>query len=412
MKKLVIILIVLLIFPLVSSIEFDMKTEFNQGETLLAVVSGNFLDQITTDNIFFYKAHVRTPFVYDVGKINEDFYIYAMLTGKEQGNYSVKIKDIRYMSGVEIKDEDIVKNFTITENTTDFSLTPGFVITTTDFFLEVQNLQEQKITIQIDTPEAFTSDNSLELKSGETKKIDFELNEEDRVFEKINLSSENTGYSVPILVNLPNVTEEEENLEFKFEPSTVEVSMATDSDAKRIIYILNTGNVDAENISISVSPLLEPYVEISPETIDDLDEDSNERIEIDIISDLEPVIIEGIITAESGNFSASVTLILNFIEDYIPADGDEEGDEEIVTTCEQLGGVICGEGEECTGETTPTKEGICCLATCEEIKKSSAGKIIGWILVVVVVLFLFWFFKKYKKVKPKVNLLKIGKRKK
>ena len=408
MKKLVIILILLI--PLISSLEFEMKTEFDQGETLLAVVSGNFLDQITEDNVFFYKTHVRTPVVYDVGKIDEDFYIYAVLTGKDQGNYSVKIKDVRYMSGVEIIDEDIVKNFTITENTTDFSLNPGFVITSENFFLEVQNLQEQKITIQIDTLEFFTSEDSLELKSGETQKINFELNTEDQVFEEIKLNSENTDYSVPVFVDLPNLTEEEERLDFKFEPGTVEVSMATDSDAKRIIYILNTGNVDAENISISVSPLLEPYVEISPETINDLDKNSNKRIEIDIISDLEPVIIEGIITAEAGNFSTSMALILNFIEDYIPEEPEDE--EEIVTTCAQLNGVICGDGERCTGETTPTKDGLCCLASCVEIKKSSTGKIIGWAVVVVVILFLFWFFKKYKKVKPKVDLLKIGKGKK
>ncbi len=410
MKKLVVILIILLI-PLISSIDFEMKSEFDQGETLLAKVSGNFLDQITTDNIFFYKDHVRTPFVYDVGKIDEDFYIYAMLTGKEQGNYSVKIKDVRYMSGIEIMDEDIVKNFTITENISDFSLNPGFVITQDDFFLEVQNLQEQKITIQIEKPEIFTSVDSLELKSGETKKIGFELNTEDRVFEEIKLSSENTDYSAMILINFPDVTEEEEKFEFKFEPDIVEVSMATDSDAKRIIYLVNTGNVDADNISISVSPLLEPYVEISPETID-LDENSNEKIEINIISDLEPVIIEGTVTATAGNFSESVILILNFIEDYIPAEPEEDGDEEIVTTCVQLEGVICGDGEECTGETTPTKDGICCIASCEEIKKSSTGKIIGWAIVAIVILLLFWFFKKYKKVKPKVDLLKIGKRKK
>ena len=42
MKKLVIILILLI--PLISSLEFEMETEFNQGETLLAVVSGNFLE--------------------------------------------------------------------------------------------------------------------------------------------------------------------------------------------------------------------------------------------------------------------------------------------------------------------------------------------------------------------------------
>ena len=169
--------------------------------------------------------------------------------------------------------------------------------------------------------------------------------------------------------------------------------------------------MDAENISISVSPLLEPYVEISPETINDLDKDSNKKIEINIISDLEPAIIEGTITAVAGNFSTSMILILDFIEDYIPTNGDENGDV-IVTTCVQLEGMICGEGERCTGETASTKDGICCLTSCEEIKKSSVGKIIGWTVVVVVVLLLLWFFKKYKKVRPKVDLLKIGKRKK
>ncbi|HUW43651.1 MAG TPA: hypothetical protein VMV95_01660 [Bacillota bacterium] len=413
MKKLIIILILFLIFPLVSSVEFDMKTEFDQGETLLAVISGNFLDQINEDNVFFYREHVRIPVVYDVGKINEDFYIYAMLTGKVQGNYSVRVEDVRYMSGTETIDEDIVKNFTITENTADFSLNPGFVITSGDFFLEVQNLKDQKITIQIDTPRVFISANSLELKSGEIKKINFELDTESQAFEEINLDSGNTDYSIPVFVNFLNLTEEEEELEFKFEPNVVEVSMATDSDTKRIIYILNTGSVDVEDISFSVSPLLEPYVEISPETINDLDEDGNEKIEIDIISDIEPAILEGTIIATSGNFSTSMTLILDFIEDYVPEIGEENESSGILTTCIQLEGLICEDTETCTGGTAPTKDGICCLAQCEEaVKKSSTGKTIGWIIVIAVVLFLFWSFRKYKKVRPKVDLLKIGRKKK
>lgn len=413
MKKLVIIFIFLLLFPLISSVEFEMKTEFNQGETLVAVVSGNFLDQITRDKIFFYKGHVRIPTIYEVGKIEGDFYIYAMLTGKEQGNYSVIIKDVRYTRGIEIIDEDIVKNFTITENTTDFSLNPGFIIASEDFFLEVQNLQEERITIQIDTPEAFISENSLELKSGELKRINFRLNEEalnlSSAFEEIKLSSENTDYSVPVFVMSDiNITEEEKGVNFKFEPHIVDVSLATDSDSKRIVYILNTGNVDAENISISVSPLLEPYVTVLPQEINTLKENSTEKIEIFITSGTEEIIIEGQIFAEAENFTSSLILILDFIKDFIPADGEEE----IITTCAQLEGIICGDGERCTGETTSTKDGICCLAQCEEIKKSSTGKIIGWGIVILVIFLLFWFFKKYKKVKPKVDLLKISKGKK
>jgi len=413
MKKLVIILILLLIFPLISSVEFEMKEEFDQGETLVAVISGNFLDQITRDNIFFYKEHVRIPVVYEVGKINDDFYIYAMLTGKEQGNYSVKIKEVRYNRGVEIVDEDIVKNFTITENITDFSLNPGFIITSKDFFLEVQNLQEERITVQIDAPEAFISENSLELRSGEIKRISFKLNEEvlnlGSAFEEIKLSSENADYSVPVFVmSSVNITEEEKRLNFKFEPHIVDVSIATDSDSKRIVYILNTGDT-VEDIFISVSLLLEPYVTVSPQEINTLEKNSTEKIEIFITSGAEEIIIEGQIFARTENFTSSLILILDFIKDFIPE--EPEGEEVIITTCVQLGGIICEEGERCTGQTNPTKDGICCFAPaiCEEIPKSQTGKIIGWGVIILVILFLFWFFKKYKKVKPKVDLLKISK---
>ena len=416
MKKIIIILIILLLFPLISSVEFETKKEFDQGETLLAVISGNFLDQITRDNIFFYKGHVRIPMVYEVGKINNDFYIYAMLTGKDQGNYSIVIQDIRYNRGIAIVDEDIVKNFTITENTTDFSLNPGFIIASEDFFLEVQNLQEERITIQIDTPESFISENSLELKSGETKRINFELNEQawnfSSAFEEIKLSSENTDYSVPVSamsdINTTETTEGEQELNFKFEPHIVEISIATDSDSKRIVYILNTGDT-AEDIFISVSPLLEPYVTVSPQEINSLEENSTEKIEIFIASGTEEIIIEGQIDARAENFTSSLILVLDFIKDFIPEEPEDE--EVIITTCVQIEGIICDGGERCTGKTSPTKDGICCFApaVCEEIPKSQTGKIIGWAVVIVVILFLFWFFKKYKKVKPRVNLLKIGK---
>ena len=410
MKKIMIILTLLLIFPLISSVEFEMKNEFDQGETLVAVISGNFLDQIIRDNIFFYKEHVRIPVVYEVGKINDDFYIYAMLTGKEQGNYSVIIKDIRYMSGIEIIDEDIVKNFTITENTTDFSLNPGFIITSEDFFLEVQNLQEERITVQIDTPETFISENSLELRSGETKRINFNLNEEGSAFEEIKLSSENANYFVLVFVMSDINITEEERLNFKFEPHIVDVSIATDSDSKRIVYILNTGDT-VEDIFISVSPLLEPYVTVSPQEINTLEENSTEKIEIFIVSGTEEIIIEGQIFARAENFTSSLILILDFIKDFIPEEPEEE--EVIITTCAQIEGIICEGGERCTGKTSPTKDGICCFAPaiCEETPKSQTGKIIGWGVVILIILLLFWFFKKYKKVKPKVNLLKIGKRK-
>ena len=387
------IFLAILIFPLASAVEFQLKEDFDKGETLLAKVSGNFLEQPSKDKVFFYRGTVRIPVVYAVAKINDEFYIYALLTGKNEGNYSVALENIRYMKGAEISEEDIVRNFTITEDTADFSVNPGFLITSEDFSLELQNLQESQITVQITASEKLEATDSLDLKSGETKKINFKLNTQESFLEEITLSSENTNYSVPVFIFSTVTTEEEKDAGFEFQPDTVGVSMATDSDTKRIIYLVNTGKETIENITFSVSGILEPYVTISPETINDLEENSTEKVEIFLISDTEVAVIEGKITAHTENFSSSVMLVLNFIKDYIPAEGGEDG-EVIVTTCGQLEGIICSQEEECSEEPVFVRDGVCCLAQCQEVKKSSTGKIMGWLIITAIILALFWFFKK------------------
>ena len=396
------IFLAILIFPLTSAVEFQLKEVFDKGETLLAKVSGNFLEQPGKDNVFFYRGTVRIPVVYAVARINDEFYIYALLTGKDEGNYSVALENVRYMKGAEISEEDIVRNFIITGDTADFSVNPGFLITSEDFSLELQNLQESRITVKIIVSEKLEATDSLDLKSGETKKINFKLNTQESFLEEIKLRSENINYSVPVFIFSTVTTEEKKDEGFEFQPGIVSVSMATDSDAKRIIYLVNTGKETIENIIFSVSGILEPYVTLSPETINDLEENSTEKLEIFLISDTEVAVIEGKITAHTENFSTSVTLVLNFIKDYIPAEG-EDG-EVIVTTCEQLEGVICDTGYECSEDIVHARDGICCLAQCQEVKESSTGKIMGWLIITAIILALFWFFKKrYFGVKRKIG---------
>ncbi len=420
---LVIIAVVIMYFPYTQLTGFaiiEQKQEFDSGETLISVVSGNFIDRITEDNVLFFHDHVQIPVIYEVEKINDDFYIYALLTEKQAGNYSVVIRDVRYMKGSQMTDEDIVKNFTITGDTADFSVTPGFISTTEDFSLEVQNLQEEKITITVNAPEELiASEDSLELSSGQIKEINFQINTGQKVLKNISLDSENTLYSVPFFLDLAESEDNESqesnlsNFSFKFEPQKINISMSTNSDSKRVVYLLNTGK-ETEEILLSVSQEIDEYVTVSPLEIGSIKEDSAEKIEISIKSGEDEKEISGQITAtaESDNetFTAELSLSLEFLEDFVPEETPEE--EVIVTTCAQLGGIICGGGEVCLGETKSVKDGICCLAPpiCEEPKKSSRGKIIGWSIIIIILLFLFLFFKRYRRVRPKTSLLGIATR--
>jgi len=391
----------LLVLPQISAVETDIKPEFSSGETLLTRISGNFVDQITRDKVFFYRepSHVAIPLVYDVVKIEEEFFIYALLSEKTGGNYSLSVEGVRYYRATQIVDDDIVLNFTIFNETAVFSVNPGALITKEDFSIELQNLQDRKIAIEIveDSP-WITQQTSLELRSGEKKKVFFNVAEDpEKGFVGIGFFSENFSYILPVYLDTNRTAGEK--TDFEFQPSVVEVSMSTDSDAKRVLYLANTGNETIEDIFFDISPLLEPYVVISPDKIDSLEPDSTEQIEIQITSGEQEAILEGTITAYSGNLSSSFTLILDFVKDFVPTDGEEEA--VIVTTCEELGGTICSENQECAGDSVYAKDGVCCLAPaeCVEKEESSTGKYIGWGLLVLALVFLYWFYKRrYRRV--------------
>jgi len=435
MKKSLIFISILFLFviPIISAVEFEMKTNFSEGETLMAKVSGYFLEPILKENIFFYRGHVRVPMEYDVAKINEEFYIYALLSGKEPNNYSISIKDVRYMKGSQVSEEEIMKNFSIIENISDFSINPGFVITKGNFFIEVQNLQEYKITIEIKTKNASseTSEDKgffgslfgggeeeegelITLMSGEIKKLNFELeNIEQPTLKIIELSTENLTYEIPVYIFVEEESEKKER-GFKIEPSDLDISISTNSNATRIIYLYNTGQEKLRNIVLSVSDSLKSYVDLSIEKIEELNEDSSIKIELYLFSENEEN-IKGNIEAktEDETLLTNSTISLNFLKDYVPS--DEESEILITKTCSELNGTICDKDkEECDEETVNTKDADCCLGNCKEIKKSSIGTIIGWGIIIIIAGFLIWFFmKKYRKAKKPIDLLEIarGKRK-
>jgi len=385
----------ILIFPLVSAVEVDMNSEFSSGETLLARFSGNFIDQITPDNVIFYRGHVKIPMIYDVVKINDEFYVYSFLTGKVEGDYSISIEGVRYMKATEIFNNHIVSNFSISNSTAEFSVNPGALIAEDDFSVEIQNLQDRKIVVEIEENSSIImSQNSLELKSGEKKTLFFTVGEiSKKTLENIKFSSGNYFYELPVYLNTNETSSAGEN-RFEFQPSSVEISMATDSNAKRILYLKNTGDKDIDNISFNISSVLEQYIEISPEEIGTLAAGSNEKIEINIISDLQEAIVEGKIIAYTKNLSSSLTLILNFAEDFIPTEVVDENGTVIITTCEELNGTICVENTECSGETEYAKDGVCCTSSCEEKKAGSSGKITGWLILALVFIIIIWFIKR------------------
>ena len=440
-KILVLSLFLLITLPsFVSAISLEMKDNFNTGETMMIKFSGTFVDNLQEENIFFYRnQHTSVPLEFELTKIRNEYYLYSSLIGKTAGNYSIVLKNIRYISAGQTNEEEIQKNFTILESIADFSINPGFVIAENNFYIEALNLQDQEITIDInfneteEEPIGFfdflfanedeISDNAITLIPGETKKIYFNLenitNNTNNTIEFVRLSTNNLEYEIPIEVTITNIPEELKEKSFKFEPQEISVSMYIDDLSNRIVYLFNNGEADLENISLSISESLEPYLELSEYTVDELKANKSLKLSLNFTSDSENKSLEGFILAKLNGFTLndSISIDLVFFPEFIPLPENNQtiNDPAIVQSCEEIQGVICEENFICNGETEPARDGLCCLAECEQkIDRGDLGKTIGWLLVFLVILALFWFFKqKYLGVeKKKINFARIAKGKK
>ncbi|MCK5614958.1 hypothetical protein KAR91_74535, partial [Candidatus Pacearchaeota archaeon] len=192
-KSLIAILILTLLLPSVLAIEVTLKDELKTGETFLAKFSGNFIDPVLRDNVAFYRVtggkHTLIPADYDVVKIDEEYYVWAILPEAED-NYTIEIKDVRYKVGTSESTDDIITPFNVVGELASFQISPGVVYTNGNFEISMQNMLNEKISVEIVTstvsgdsakfwffePIIEVEDKvTLELRSGEGKSVNFRV---------------------------------------------------------------------------------------------------------------------------------------------------------------------------------------------------------------------------------------------
>jgi len=442
----------LVLIPLISSVEFSVKGSYDQEETLIAKISGNFVDPVLKEDIAFYKyydgAEVGTAVEFDLLRIEGDYYVYAQLE-KSEGNYSVKIEDIRYYQGGDITDEPIVREFTISNSTADFYAEPGVVKTTKDFSIEVQNLQTGEITISVDpenksteffsffgSPETTETERQYTLYSGEIKNIDFEL-ENKTGLKTITMSSDSTTYEIPVYSIVSETTQENDSKnessgdEIYFSYDELNLTILTGNKIQKIFTITNSLQKEVENISLEVSDNLQDKVNLTQTFIPTLEPKQSKEAGMKILSK-EIGIVEGNITMEIENMNYTQIMDLNFIfENETKTINQTQNQTQNKTTnetvnnssqnqtkpsyktCSQEGGQICNSTAVCEGQQIEASDGECCLGMCKIEEEDNTGKVVGWTIVIVVVLFLVWFYLvRYKGIKSKINILDEAKGKK
>jgi len=334
-EKFIIFLFVFIIFfQVVSAATITTSTEFLKGENFIARISGNFMVPPAQDKVFFYRGHVSTSMgFYEIYEIEGDYYVSTQIPlEKLAGNYSIVIENSLYKNGLEEISDDIVGNFSILNRTVPFLVSPGLQIAEGNYSIKLTNLEPEKITISYGGDTFWEETYEKSLLSGESEII-FIRPKSWKGFQQVNFTYENETYS--ILSYIPkDLSEETSNGIINSEDN----------------FSMNDGGLNETNEELSFLEKLFGKKKIT--------EDSNKSSILD-----------------QGNDSLKM----------------REGNSK---NCSEMGYVICSEGEKCEGETEYGRDAKCCKGDCIKIEKSSLGKTIGWIIIIVLAFVVTWFLKK------------------
>ncbi|MFA5019557.1 MAG: hypothetical protein WC533_00480 [Candidatus Pacearchaeota archaeon] len=409
-KELVMLCFLVLFISSVSALEIQSETSFSKGETFLASIGGNILDNIQFEDVKFLKGHVQQNFKHDILKINNNYYIYAVLPYNE-AEYTLVLENVYYMENNKIILTDLTKNFTIINTTVSFNVYPGVIITDKDFKITVYNNEFY------DSLLTYTLSNKTDtetVKAQELTEVEISIKGvEETTFETLSLSLSTTSYEIPVYIITnqtigENESEETTPVKLVFADSEIQDILNIGKEYSYFSDLFNIGENESKKVNLSVSSSLTPFLKLNATSFASINSKQKASIEFKV-NFTDTGLFEGFIRADSDN-SSDILSIIFLVGQDIPPDIERNGtippniNITNITkkkTCSEMG------GKKCTGtcsDNTKLKlasDGLCCLGTCSEDEKPKRN----WTVIIIIVfaLAVIGFFVWWKVKKPKTS---------
>jgi len=399
MKGGILIFLILIQIVLVSAVQINLKKEvFQPGETFLATVTGGILETIPKENVFFYReygGHVQVQIPYDIAKINNIYYIYAILPDTEQ-EYTLEIKDVYHHDSGYIGVQDFAVNFSTEGETAAFNIDPGFIISNKNFSITINNNLDSEINV---TSSFYGSEQTIELLPKQSAEIDFSIADiEETLITNILFSSSNFNYDIrAYIIKGGNVVKNKTKLkkEIGFDPATIEATINKGQNYFFSIELVNLGEENITNITFRYPEEFEDFLTLQPSSIDELG--PNKKREIDIV--FTPTSMgnfSGILEAVSGNISTAFNM------SFVVQENVTTNSTILIKSCTDIGGEVCSSDELCDGEITLTSDyEVCCKGSCNPIEKEKGQKraniLLSVVVIAVLIIILIIILKKTRK---------------
>ncbi|MEM3074802.1 MAG: hypothetical protein QW727_02575 [Candidatus Pacearchaeota archaeon] len=389
------ILFILFIFN-ASALSITTKSSFNQGETLIATIEGNILEPIIKENIGFFEGHVQKPFTYGLTKINNIYYIYAIVPYTEK-NYSLRIFDVYFKENNEFKTLDLEANFSVSNTIADFYVIPGFIVSKSDFEIELYNNKNSNINVNYE----FAGGASSVFLPLQEKTI-LKVNTSNVLGTSLNmliLNSQNTHYEIPVYIIknqsinqgndffnysiVPNKSEDEKKPRLRFSADIIDEKLKIDNTYRYVIKLINYGNEATGKVSIKTSSKIKNLIELEIIEIDNLNPGEEREISF-LLTPKKTGFFEGEIIAESPDSSYGLKIKVEVGKEIIPVSSVREE-----KSCSELNGKICLSNQICEGLNVPSSDNVfCCTGLCKDLSSIKAEEKSNNIAIVVVVFIL------------------------
>jgi hypothetical protein len=393
MRWLIAILILMVPFSLAEPVLNLQQEESLQGETVFGTieVSGEFTKPIEDSSIKFYEGRKEVFIEHGVQFYEGKHYFYAY--ANREGNFTIKVANILYKEGVDLKSADLEKNFTIVKGNSSegiLGIKPGVVFTSTNPKVTLSNKGGALLNVTVEK-----QDISIE------PLMSYELTLAPKeAFSMLKVSTYKE-FQVPIIFLGLNgsINQTTKVVDLRGDPASISLNLTIGNDSERIVSLYNFGDENLTGLKSTTSLGILKLSKLS---------DISGRGILNVTFKFSPV--------SPGHFSDNVTLeytkngsseVMTLpVEVFVLPSGSSPQDFVIVDeSCAGLNGTVCPTTQICGGETTFAKGGeYCCLSQCKDVEVNDSGEGFGWMIGLVLILALgllgYYLYKKQKKVAP------------
>lgn len=386
-----VVLLLILLIPGALALSTDMKESYQPGETMISSILGEILEPINLEDVTFVRdGHVEVPFDYDLKKIENTYYIYALmpyieLQENESKTYALRIEGVSTTINGRQEVINFEQNFSVVGEVVEYTVKPGFIISSDDFDLQITLNRDISQGISIDFP----FEREIFLRPGKNT-VRFDLED---VSGGLYMASVG-NYKVPVFVNKEIV---EPLPIIGFNPFEIDSRIEIGSEATYSFSIRNNGGERVEDFSVSYN---KNAIRISPEFPRYFEPGQEYEFEAVVLEENQEV--EELLVIEYGNESYNFPIRVEYVSEPIVLPNGSEI-VEVAYYCSELSGKKCSSQQVCSGDSVISRDvKECCLGVCTSTE-SSGGSWLGWLLGVILVAILVFLGFRYYRTKKKTS---------